>query len=172
MDAAGSCDISNLIASGMTCCCGRALTGRHAQALVKTRNSRPFFRHAERVLRTRGWRSGSVLAVMSQKSAWGRRWGIGWKMGRVARQDGTSKKSNRRSSTRFLLLCVCVLIFTDIHLLSVPHAGPLTRTHNSVFLHSSCHQRCGSGSRLQTGCAALHLPDIKLKSHLICFNSR
>jgi hypothetical protein len=34
----------------------------------------------------------------------------------------------------FLLLCVCVmLIFTDIHLLSVPHAGPLTRTHNFVF---------------------------------------
>jgi hypothetical protein len=32
-----------------------------------------------------------------------------------------------------LLLCVCVmLIFTDIHLLSVPHAGPLTRTHNFV----------------------------------------
>ena len=31
-------------------------------------------------------------------------------------------------------VCVCVmLIFTDIHLLSVPDAGPLTRTHNSVL---------------------------------------
>ena len=166
MDAAGSCDISNLIASRMTCCCGRALTGRHAQAVVKTRNSRPFFRHAERVLRARGWiRQRSCGDVM------GRRWGIGWKMGRVGRTRHQSKNSNRRSITRFLLLCV-TLIFTDIQLLSVPHAGPLTRTHNSVFLHSSCLQRCGSGSRLQTGCAARHLPDIKLKSHLICFNSR
>ncbi len=45
------------------------------------------------------------------------------------------------------LLYVCVmLIFTDIRLLSVPHAGPLTRTHNTDFrfvTHNAQSNACG-----------------------------
>jgi hypothetical protein len=55
-----------------------------------------------------------------------------------ALEDGSSRAEGRDIHKKmqthhagFLLLCVCVmLIFTDIQLLSVPHAGPLTRTHN------------------------------------------
>ena len=59
----------------------------------------------------------------------------GVKMGRVARQDETYiKKCRRMHHAGFLLLCVCVMLIlmTDIHLLSVPHAGPLTRTPIAV----------------------------------------
>jgi hypothetical protein len=60
-------------------------------------------------------------------------WGH-WKMGRVARKDETYiHKKMQTHHAGFLLLCVCVMLISDIHLLSVPHAGPLTRTHNTVF---------------------------------------
>ena len=51
----------------------------------------------------------------------------------------TRHKKMQTHHAGFLLLCVCVmLIFTDIHLLSVPHAGPLTRTHNLGLLLRTC----------------------------------
>ena len=59
----------------------------------------------------------------------------------LALEDGSSRgrttrhKKMQTHHAGFLLLCVCVmLIFTDIHLLSVPHAGPLTRTHTMRYI--------------------------------------